>query len=625
MALKDTDLKTVESYKKALKSEALKISHDDAKTKFWIYKEFELATESGKRQKLAPFVVVNDDKAVKPLLKGKTLLCRGFCGLQDGKVSFEPEQGKIPYKSLKMALPGLMGKQLAIPTGVNSDEDGDSAAIAETDAPAAAGTGAPATAQNGVAQQAVPEAAAAKESPAAPKTEAAAPRGPSPTGPSAGASSAADAVVAAWKKLEPEIQQKSAINATVKAGAEKAHQQIEDLLKGGKAEAAKQVLDNFTHALNAVAAPSSPGPAPSSPTSAAELTAAWGKLVPKIKAANNAALNQAANEAGKRLQELVAHSKFSEAQATIDQLARALDNLKPATETGTTAGHLTPADITGAWQELVPEIKKKAAAHPELNDAAMKARKQLEELTKAGKLDAAKAVIDELKAVVGKAGDEVESRASEEEEKDASSVTDKQQAEYERKFAQMDPDIQRALKEQRGDTSQIRAAVALAGERAEGGDYASALKVLSSLAALLAEADSPEGQVPTHELVEYRKKLLAFEAARQKAIAQVERLSAAIPQALPDEREVADELSEELQEQLEGIDDLIDAALSAAKNQQAPVTSSLKSQIQNTIKELNASPLIQHAEKNPFGVAIDVRNILGSSLEAILQAMPVEV
>jgi hypothetical protein len=625
MALKDIDLKSVESYKKAMKSEALKISQGDARTKFWIYKDLELPTEGGKRQKLAPFVVVNDDKGIKTLLKGKTLLCRGFCGVNDGKVSFEPEQGKIPYKSLKMALPGLMGKQLAIPAGVNSDEDGDSAAIAEGEAAATIETAASATPQNGATAQSTPVQTAAAESAPAKET------GAGQSGATAAASVAADAVMAAWKKLQPEIQLKSAGNAGVKAGAEKAHQQIDDLLKGGKADAAKQVLDNFTRALNSVAVPSPNAGSgqPASGKSVADLTAEWAKLVPRVKASGNAALIQTAGETGKRIQEFVSHGKLAEAQAAIDQLTNTLDNLKPAAETtAATAGHLTPADITGAWQKLVPELKKKSAEHPELTDAAMKARKQLEDLTKAGKLDAAQAVIDQLAALVARTGGAAEHQASEEresEEEETSVPKDKQQLEYERKFAQMDPGIQRALKEQRGDTSQIRAAMALAVERAEGGDYNSALKVLSSLETLLAAADSMEDQAPTHELVEYRKKLLAFETAKQKAMAQVDKLSAAIPQTLPAEREVAKELAEDLQQQLEDIDDLIDEAIKAAKNQQEPITAALKSQIQNKVKELNANPLILHAEKNPFDVAIDIRNILGNALDAILQSLPVAV
>jgi hypothetical protein len=604
MALKDIDLKTVESYKKAMKSEAVKISPGEAKTKFWIYKDLELPTEGGKRQKVAPFLALTDDKSIKPLLKGKTLLCRGLCALQDGKVLFEAEQGKVPYKSLKASLPGLLGKQLAIPPGVNSDEDGDGVAVADGETPAQT---APQVVANGAT------AAPVKETPVPVET-------PSPAG-----TSLADQVTAAWKKLQPEIQQKSAINPAVKSGAMKAQQQIEEQLKAGKAEAAKQILEGFTRALNAVTTAPVTGQAAPGIT-AADLSAEWQKLTGRVKALNNPALNEAAGEAGKRIQELVRAGKLNDAKTTLDQFAHAVDNAKPAESVSTS--RLTPADITGAWQKLIPDLKQKATSHPELNEAGMKARKELEELTKAGKLDAAKKVIEELAVLIAKAAEPEpgkQATAQTPEKAESEAPENRQKTEYERTLKGLEGDIESALKEQRGDTSQIRNAVALASERAEDGDFTSAMMVLSSLAVLLRESESAEDDQPAPGLVEYRKKLLAFDSARQKAFGQIDKLAAAIPQTFPEERDLAEELASELQEDMEEIDDLVDAALNAAKNEKSPVTAALKTQIQGTLKELAANKLIQHVEKNPFGVAVEIQKMLSEALEAILDAMPVEV
>jgi hypothetical protein len=603
MALKEIDLKTVESYKKAIKSEAVKISQGEAKTKFWIYKDLELPTEGGKRQKVAPFLAFTDDKSIKPLLKGKTLLCRGVCALQDGKVFFEAEQGKIPYKSLKTALPGLLGKQLAIPAGVNSDDDGDGAPVADDQAPAQA---VPTPVANGATAVPVKESPVAATS-ASPEVTAAA--------------SLADQVTAAWKKLQPEIQQKSAINPAVKSGAVKAQQQIEEQLKAGKADAAKQVLDNFTRALSAVTAPVAAQTAPA--ITAAGLSAEWQTLIGRVKALNNPALNEAAGEAGKHIQELVKVGKLNDAKTTLDQFAHTVDTTKPAT-----ASRFTPADITGAWQKLIPDLKAKATSHPELNEAGMKARKELEELTKAGKLEAAMKVIDQLAALVAKAV-ELESgkpaTAQTAETAESEATENPQKTEYERTLKGMDGDIQSALKDQRGDASQIRNAVLLANERAADGDFASAMKVLSSLAVLLRESEGPEDDKPAPGLVEYRKKLLAFDSARQKVFDQIDKLAAAIPQTLPQERDLAEALASELQEDMEEIDNLVDAALNAAKNEKSPVTATLKTQIQGTLKELAADKLIQHVQKNPFGVAVEIQKTLSDALEAILDAIPVEV
>ena len=57
MPLKIDDLKTVENYKKAIKQDLTKIS-EAGNTKFWIYKDIELPTASGGKQKLPALICV---------------------------------------------------------------------------------------------------------------------------------------------------------------------------------------------------------------------------------------------------------------------------------------------------------------------------------------------------------------------------------------------------------------------------------------------------------------------------------------------------------------------------------------------------------------------------------------
>jgi len=123
LPLKEADLKTVESYKKALKLDVSKLASGNVK--FWIYKGVELPTASGKKQKIAAFIALVDDKAVKPVVKGKQLLCKGTCGIEDEKVLFEAESGIVPYKLLKTAVPLFLGKPLQIPAGVLVDDEQD--------------------------------------------------------------------------------------------------------------------------------------------------------------------------------------------------------------------------------------------------------------------------------------------------------------------------------------------------------------------------------------------------------------------------------------------------------------------------------------------------------------------
>ena len=79
MPLKEVDLKTFEAYKKAIRLDLPKITAGN--TKFWIYRDVELPNAAGKKQKIASFIALVDEKAIKPLLKGKTLICKGTCGL----------------------------------------------------------------------------------------------------------------------------------------------------------------------------------------------------------------------------------------------------------------------------------------------------------------------------------------------------------------------------------------------------------------------------------------------------------------------------------------------------------------------------------------------------------------
>lgn len=126
MPFKPEDLKTVETYKKALKRDLPRITAA-GNLKFWIYKDVELPTASGGKQKLPALISLIDDIAVKALLKGKQPLCRGVCGLEGPKIAFEATQGKLPYKVLVKSVPLLFGKMLYVPTGANPDSDGDDA------------------------------------------------------------------------------------------------------------------------------------------------------------------------------------------------------------------------------------------------------------------------------------------------------------------------------------------------------------------------------------------------------------------------------------------------------------------------------------------------------------------
>jgi hypothetical protein len=118
--LKLDDLKTFEAYKRAVKQDLTKISAQ-GQTKFWVYKDVELPTASGGKQKVAALISLVDDVAAKAALKGKPPFCKGTCGLKEGKIAFEATQGKIPYGILTKSVPLLLGKLMHVPRGADLD------------------------------------------------------------------------------------------------------------------------------------------------------------------------------------------------------------------------------------------------------------------------------------------------------------------------------------------------------------------------------------------------------------------------------------------------------------------------------------------------------------------------
>jgi hypothetical protein len=287
------------------------------------------------------------------------------------------------------------------------------------------------------------------------------------------------------------------------------------------------------------------------------------------------------------------------------------------------AKKLTAGDISAAWQKLLPEIQQKAGLDPAIREAAMRARKQVEELTKAGRFEAAMQAVEELAELLHKTSEEAQTREVESEEEKA--PPDPKKAEFERKFEQMDKNVQRALKERIGDASRIRAAVALAQERAETGDYATALRVLVSLETMIEEGEIDRADMPVAGLVEYRAKLAAYDSARQRVERQLDALVAAIPKTVSDEAELGEDLRDEVLEQIQEVQELIDDAVNAANDNKAPVYAALKNQLGKNIQKIEGNKLLEHLEKNTFGVAIDIRQTLTKALQEVLAAIPVEV
>jgi len=137
MPLKVEDLKTTETYKKAMKVDVSKIT-PSGNIKFWFYRDVELPTASGGKEKLKAFLVLVDNRIVLPALKGKMMICRGIARLHEGKIDFEAQQGDVPYDLIKLTLPRLLEKPLYIPVASKADagrDAGEKTAAAKPEVP----------------------------------------------------------------------------------------------------------------------------------------------------------------------------------------------------------------------------------------------------------------------------------------------------------------------------------------------------------------------------------------------------------------------------------------------------------------------------------------------------------
>jgi hypothetical protein len=126
MQLKEQDVKTFESYKKAMRAAASQIKDG---TKFCIFNEVQIPDATGKVRILKPFLVVGSGQmVVKPLLahlKGaKKPLCEGTCSLEEGKVALKGQQ--VPFGALRaqaLLFKDILGKPVTIPAGAKHEDE----------------------------------------------------------------------------------------------------------------------------------------------------------------------------------------------------------------------------------------------------------------------------------------------------------------------------------------------------------------------------------------------------------------------------------------------------------------------------------------------------------------------
>ena len=578
MPLKDVDLKTIEAYKKAVRADVTKINANSP-TKFWIYKDIELPDVQGKKQKIPAFVTLIDDRAVRNVLKGKKLICMGACYLESNKVSFEPSKGKVPYRHLKASLPLYFGKPVFIPSNANEDDEAD-----------------------GEFEQ--------EEEEQHPKTSQGVPTAPQPQ--------ATPDLSMAWLKLQGEMREAITANPARKDPLVQASQGMGELIKAGNADAVRQKMDAI-HKLLAGPPPTSTTPQAPKPDATA-ISNAWGKLVPKIKESGDQALMQMASDAAKRLGELVKQGNIGEAQSIIDRLSQRLAALHPSSD-----GKPPAKDVMAAWQKLVPEMEKKAKADPALQQAVMRARKQVEELVKGGKTDEALKTIHELADLLAKPTAPTTGKSEEHEEQEKhEEQEDTRNPAFEKRFAELEERANELLKLRVGDVSQIRTVLGLASEKGGDGDFAGAAKLLDRLEALLdnaAESTEEEG-APYKGVVKYRAALVGFAVAKTSVNSALDKFVNVAYDVVPDDAEVAEEVAEMLRDLNDDLAGLIDGAMNMSEDEESPVKEDFKKALEQYISQVETDELIKRVDANPIHPA-SIAKTLGGALRRIQSSLPV--
>jgi len=362
--LKEADLKDLETYKKAIRLDLSKISSGNCK--FWLYKDVELA-----KKKQPTFLVLVDDNPLKKFLTGKKLICKGVSHMEDGRVAFEAQTGKVPYNQLKTSIPLFLGKAVYIPANAPEGPD-EEAGEEETDEAKQASAPPP------------PQPQASQAPPPAP---------PPPPNPE---------LVAAWNNLSKEMQVHVAAHPERKDALMRAAADIPDLIKANKADEARQKMAQVQAAIKAPTAPPPPPPPPppTQPSGAAGLAVAWNKMVKDLQAAVAAhpERKDALARAAAGIPDLIKANKTAEAKQKMDQVQALLDAPPAPPPPGASPGGA--AELTARWNALVKTMQAAVAAHPEKKADIVRASAGIPDMLRAGKFDLAKKLMDTVDATL---------------------------------------------------------------------------------------------------------------------------------------------------------------------------------------------------------------------------------
>jgi len=205
-------------------------------------------------------------------------------------------------------------------------------------------------------------------------------------------------------------------------------------------------------------------------------------------------------------------------------------------------------------------------------------------------------------------------------------------AEWTKRFKALESDLLSVLQQNLGDPSKLRAARDMAMEKADGGDHATALKVLDRLEPAVKKAlanAAPSGEDKKAGIapgVAFTQSRLAWNGARQKIQAELKSLEQAIIDAAKDDdpeifAQVKGKtalLYDILGKRDEALMDKLDEGLNAEKDSPAQIKAygEASKLVKDYVSYVNGSPLVQEIDSNPFK-NVAVKKTLDQTLKVL--------
>jgi len=356
-----------------------------------------------------------------------------------------------------------------------------------------------------------------------------------------------------------------------------------------------------------------PPPPPPPPDQRAVLMQEYQKLVPQMKekAAAVPALQDRLKEAAARFGNLLSSAQFEKAREALGNITNLIQGAAPA---AAPAANEERNRLVAAYQKLVPEMSRKGAEQAALRAPLTQAAQAFQDALKAGQLDEAKRMLDQLSKLLAAPAAAPETPPP----------ADGLGQEFAKRYAALKPRLEQAFRENRGDTSKMRAGGQFAVEAAHEKQFDRALKALDQLEKLLLAAAGAAPETPAQpggSLVAYRQALVEFAKARSTVSGRISTLRSTMQKTAPDERDLATEISEVLDDLNEQIGDAIDNALNSVDSDKSAFNDEIAKKIQGYLAELTSNELVKLVDGNPFGVPVDMQKTLSNALLKVRDAM----